>query len=141
MDQIDMQINEMLKRSPLTEQRQYVKMDFTNADEIRSFVDSHSNKPVKPLSKFINKEIKVFGADIRITAGFNLFTDDYIIYSTFMDNCTIKLEKVLYDFSGGIAYHNKDSSGYYLYIYPEPIKLTIRLDGRILKHYEFEVMQ
>ena len=62
------------------------------------------------------------------------------IYATFLDNCTIKLEKILSDLPIGTVYHNKDSTGKYLYMFPEKLRMVIRLKGRVLKHYEFEVL-
>ena len=137
MDQIDMEINGMLKK--IKEEREYVEIGYEDIDKINRFFEEQSDKRIVPLRKAVNWEIHVVGVEIRPSGGFTIFTEAEQIYGSFNDNCSIKLESMLAELPYGTAYHNRDLTGRYLYIYPEKLRLIVRLEGRIFKHYEFEV--
>ena len=137
MDQIDTEINGMLKK--IKEERQYIEIGYEDTDKINRFFEEQSKKSVVPLKKATNKPLEIEGADIRLSGGFTIYTATEQIYGTFFDNCTIKFENILAELPFGEAYHNRDLLGRYLYIYPEKLRLIVRLEGRLFKHYEFEV--
>ncbi len=138
MDGYDTEMKEMLR--DIKNERQYVAITYEDIDRIGKFFEQQSSKKLVPISKAVGREISIIGADIQLIGGFTLYTETEQIYATFLDNCTIKLEKIFSDLPIGTAYHNKDSTGKYLYMFPEKLRMVIRLNGRVLKHYEFEVL-
>lgn len=138
MDEIDLEIEQMLRQA--SGKKEYREIQEEDRDRINSFIESYRGSPTKPLGTVVNRVINVKAVDINLMrGGFTIFTDSSVLYGTSLDNCAIQLESFLSEQKEGISYHNKDGWGRYLYMFPDSLTMSVRLKGKFLKRYEFEV--
>ena len=138
MDEIDLEIEQMLRQA--SGKKEYREIQEEDRDRINSFIESYRGSPTKPLGTVVNGVINVKAVDINLMrGGFTIFTDSSVLYGTSLDNCAIQLESFLSRQKEGISYHNKDGWGRYLYMFPDSLVMSVRLKGKFLKRYEFEV--
>ena len=138
MDGIDLEIEQMLRHA--SGKKEYREIQEEDRDRINSFIESYRGSPTKPLGTVVNGVINVKAVDINLMrGGFTIFTDSSVLYGTSLDNCAIQLESFLSRQKEGISYHNKDGWGRYLYMFPDSLVMSVRLKGKFLKRYEFEV--
>ena len=138
MDEIDLEMEQMLRHA--SGKKEYREIQEEDRDKINSFIELYRGLPTKPLGTVVNRVINVKAVDINLMrGGFTIFTDSSILYGTSLDNCAIQLESFLSRQKEGISYHNKDGWGRYLYMFPDSLAMSVRLKGKFLKRYEFEV--
>ena len=138
MDEIDLEMEQMLRHA--SGKKEYREIQEEDRDRINSFIESYRGSPTKPLGTVVNGVINVKAVDINLMrGGFTIFTDSSVLYGTSLDNCAIQLESFLSRQKEGISYHNKDGWGRYLYMFPDSLVMSVRLKGKFLKRYEFEV--
>ena len=136
MDQIDMEINGMIEK---IKSERYTEFDLKELDKIESIVRSFASNTEMPLKSAVDRELTVRGAVVNLMSGFDIFTDEGKISGTFFNSTATRLEIALSK-TKGTAYHNKDGRGQFIYVFPDGIKLAIRLRGRFRKWYDFEVL-
>ena len=136
MDRIDMEIQGMLEK---IKSERYTEFDLKELDEIESIVRSFVSNTEIPLESAVDRELTVRGAVVNLMSGFDIFTDEGKISGTFFNSTATRLEIALSK-TKGTAYHNKDGRGQFIYVFPDGIKLAIRLRGRFRKWYDFEVL-
>ena len=138
MDGIDLEIEQMLRLA--SGKKEYREIQEEDRDKINSFIELYRGSPTGPLGTVVNRVINVKAVDINLMrGGFTIFTDSSVLYGTSLDNCVIQLEDFLSQQKKGISYHNKDGWGRYLYMFPDSLTMSVRLKGKFLKRYEFEV--
>lgn len=139
MDQIDMEIKQMLKNKTPNDRSRYIPIPYEDVEKITYYLKLQENKPLIPLEDVINREIDVQGADVSLAGGFTIYTKNSRIHGTFRDNGSTKLDTTLYNLNVGNVYQHRAFSGQYLYIFPHSVSIKVKLEGRLLKHYRFEV--
>jgi hypothetical protein len=136
MDGIDLEIEQMLKE---IKAERYTEFDLNDLKKIETFVTSFSGKHKIQIKEAVNRELIVRGAVINLLSGFDIFTDDVVITGVFFNSTSTRLEISLSKVPG-IAYHNKDGRGKFIYVFPEGLSMIIRLRGKLVKWYDFEVL-
>lgn len=131
----DKEISEMLDNP----EPSYAPLNKENSKRIEEFIRSNSSaKPIQ-MENMINIPISVNGVSLNLRSGFSIYSDLGEIYGTSFDNCTICLEDRLSTLRNKEVFHEKDGSGFYLYVFYNPIKMKIVLNGKIFKRYDFMI--
>jgi hypothetical protein len=135
MDEIDMEVQRIMKEPyPV-----YEEIPDSSFDKIAEFFTSKNKNNMIYVRNKLNQWFEIQGAVIDFIPGsFTLYSGNDSIYSLYLDKGSVKLENIFSHINGSVAYH-KNGSGKYYYIFKKPIKIKILLDGKILKHFDFEV--
>ena len=135
MDEIDMKIQGMMKEPyPV-----YEEIPDEVFDKIAEFFTSKDKNDKIYVRNKLNQWFEIQGAIIDFLPGsYTLYSENESIYSLYLDKGSVKLENIFSHINGSIAYHKKGGGKYY-YIFKKPVKIKILLNGKILKHFDFEV--
>ena len=146
MDQIDMEIQGMLKK--LNNEPYYYKdleSDKGTTEQIASFLAFYAEKQQRPLSDTIGKKILIFGLSLNLKNSHTLAKDEVVLYSedvvfrgVILDRFSMKMDETLRKYSA--PYLNEDETGRF-FIFKNGITITISASGRMLKRYDLKVME
>ena len=134
MDQIDMELQEMLKETE--GQAKYGHTD----PRIIEFLDQHRVSEDIALKDAVGIDMVLFAADISVKGTFTLYTDTATVHGSIRDyDVDMLLHKILSEVvksKGQLLYNMKTG---YFYMFPAGIPFKVVIRGRIFQRYDFEV--
>ena len=146
MDQIDMEIQGMLKR--MKDEPYYyedLESDRVAAEKKAPFLAFYAEKQQRPLSDAIGKEILIFGMSLNLKSSRTLAKDEVVLYSedvvfrgVVLDRFSMKMDETLRKYSA--PYLNEDETGRF-FIFKNGIRIMIKASGRTFRRYDLEVLE